>query len=218
MADTMQLPGVGKVNKTYVYAGGAAVAGIVGYAWWTRSRRPAAPVYDVDSVGETDYRPPMGGGGNSSYTGQQPEGINSNIQWAQKAVALLEQSGTDLGLAGIAVTRFLARQPLSPNEERAITSIYAMLGEPPEGRPWKIIPQAQPDRLKAPDLSRYPAIPGSPFFFIVAREGESWENLVSRGYGGLSPHSQNFTQVVTAGKDINNHITTPKAGDLIALR
>lgn len=218
MAETIDVPAVGKVNKTYVYVGLAGAAGIVGYAWWTRSRRPATPTWDVDSVGETEYRAPQGGGTNSSYTGEKPAGINSNTQWATAAVEYLQQGGTEFGLASVAVGKFLLRQPLSPNEENAIKAVIGPLGEPPEGRPWKIIAKPTADRQAAPDLSRFTPIAGSPFFFITAREGETWEDLVSRGYGGLAKDSAGFGGIVAAVRDINNHVTTPKAGDLIALR
>lgn len=74
MAGTMNVPGIGNVNKTYVYAGGALVVGIVGYAYYKRRQQDNQAAADAtagtDSTTPTDttgtgdtgsvYQPPVG--------------------------------------------------------------------------------------------------------------------------------------------------------------
>ncbi len=222
MSETVDLPGVGKVKTTYVYAGGALVAGIVGYAWWTRrsSASASTPQWDVDSVGETSYVAPKTG--DSSYTGQKPAGINTNLDWAQAAYQWAQQNGWDSTMAGIAVALYLARQPVSTSQEQFLQSVTAQIGEPPESRPWKIIKAPLDDGpRKLPDLTRpgYGQIPGAEWKYTVARPGETYADIGKRVFPdwGAVPDR---TDVIKAFRDINNHITgdEPQAGDLVAYR
>lgn len=72
MAATMNVPGIGSVNKTYVYAGGALVVGVVGYAYYKRRQQDAQAAQDAtatdagtstDMTGQSDtgalYEPPV---------------------------------------------------------------------------------------------------------------------------------------------------------------
>ncbi len=59
---TVKVPGIGQVEKKYVYIGGALVAGIVGYAYWSRARATASE--DV-----ADYTTAEPSGTDSAYDG-----------------------------------------------------------------------------------------------------------------------------------------------------
>lgn len=50
---TMHVPGIGTVEQKYVIAGGALVAGVVGYAWW-KNRSAAADSSATDTSTGTD--------------------------------------------------------------------------------------------------------------------------------------------------------------------
>ncbi len=77
MADTFALPVLGPTKKEYVYAGGALVAGIVGYAYWSKRSIQNAAVADDGTVlpstadGTDSYIPPGGslGPGGSTVSG-----------------------------------------------------------------------------------------------------------------------------------------------------
>lgn len=218
--ETIDLPAVGKVNKTYVYVGGAAAAGIVVYAWWSRSRTPA-PVYDVDTVGETEYKAP-GGGGGSTYTGPMPEGINSNLEWAKEAVEWFASNGYDTAACTIAVTRYLARKPLNTREQEWVSIVVTMIGEPPEGRPWKIIPDPTPDAPKSwivPDLDYEHSIPDAAWRATIVLPGETWVDINKRLWPEFDETHPAWNQQVLEDtwRAINKHITgsQPKAGDTV---
>lgn len=228
MEQQVKVPGVGKVKTTYVIAAGALVAGIVGYAWWTRrSAAASAPVYDVDSVGETDYRAP---GASSNYTAPAPpEGtISTNVQWSNAALQWAQTHGYDEFTAAMAVAQYLSRKPLNTKEADFIQVVTAQIGPPPTGGPWMIIPEPAPDNTSPtlPDLSRFGDVTaggGAPWRLITVREGETWGDVALRAYAhdkNFSRTASNYDDVVRFLADTNTQIKTPqpKAGDVVVLR
>jgi hypothetical protein len=143
---TVTVPGIGSVDQKYVYAGGALVLGVVGFAYWRRSQEPAAPTWaDVDPsqmVPGTDHVTP---GGSSNIppvdlTGGKP---TTNDQWAQAVTERLGNIGYTPLFVAEALGAFLARQELDALQAAAILAAKAQLGDPPVGGPW-------PVRLKGP--------------------------------------------------------------------
>lgn len=224
MADTVDVPAVGKIDKKYVMIGGALVVGIVGYAWWTRSRTPAVPQWDVDSVGESSYRAPAGG--SSNYTGEAPAGITTNQQWSNEALSWFQANGYDSVTGAMAIARYLAKKPLNTKEQDFMQVVTAQIGQPPTGGPWQIIPDTTataPTTGVLPNLTRpgYGQMPNAPWRYTFAREGETWYKIAERVYdwpkNGLPGDPQAIVRIM---REINDHITTaePRAGDIIGYR
>lgn len=225
MADTVKLPGIGQVKTTYVYIGGALVAGIVGYAWWSRrgSSAAQAPTWDVDSVGETGYVSP---GGGSSFTAPPPTGAYaSNQEWANKALSWGLDHGFEFTLVAGAIALFLAKKPVSAKQGEFLQQALPQIGPPPSDGPHQIIPGSgpAPDPFTSdlPDLTRpgYEQLPDAPWRYTYALPGETYADIGKRVFPDWGD-SPDRSGVIRAFREINTHITgpEPKAGDLVAYR
>lgn len=160
------IPGVGAVDKKYVYIGSAAVAGIVGYAYWSARQgnagaaaTPEAAAEDTDTDGlepagpgdyipATDYSSPVSGDTGSS--GSTPDTttpvITDNVTWARAAVSALTDVGVDTLTASTAVGRYLAGLPLSASAADLVRQAQALVGVPPVGdHPIKLEPVTTPN-------------------------------------------------------------------------
>lgn len=145
MAGKVTIPGVGPVDKKYVYAGGGVIAVIVGYVWWTGRQANAgtdatAPAEELGEAGledgsyvpgATDYIPPVV---------QTPppvvnEGgvITDNATWARAAVAALTDVGADTLAASSAIGRYLTGMALSPAAADLVRQAVGLIGQPPVG-------------------------------------------------------------------------------------
>lgn len=138
----MKLPGVGQVQTKYVWAGGAAVAGVVAYAWWhagsSSNATPAVVDPLVDSAGLTGD--PAGSGG---YVNPAPAGAvadptagtapTTNAEWSAAATDALERVGFDTAFIGSTLGKYLDRQPLTTAEGAAVRVAWAYVGRPPGG-------------------------------------------------------------------------------------
>lgn len=160
---TMKIPGIGPVEKKWVYVAGAAVAGIVGYAYWNKSRAEAAesevtdytegPGYAMDS-GVDEYVNP--GGSQDPVEEDYVSAPTTNLEWSQKAVSILIDTGYDPIEASLAVGRYMARQDLSSTQANMIRAASAQLGPPPTGSypititPGTTTPTPTPIKLVAP--------------------------------------------------------------------
>lgn len=163
----MTLPGIGPVDRKYVYVGAAGVLGIVGYVWWTGRQANAgaaatdtpadtggeAALGDPSNVPATDYVPPV--------VQTPPPVVNDggvitdNATWARAAVAALTDVGADTTSAASAIGRYLAGLGLSPAAADLVRQAVALVGNPPVGdHPIKLEPVGKPDpggaSLKAP--------------------------------------------------------------------
>jgi hypothetical protein len=209
---TVKIPGIGPVEKKWVYIGGAFVVGIVGYAYWNKSRADAAetevsdytegPGYAMDS-GVDEYVNP--GGSQAPVEEDYVTAPSTNAEWAQKAIAILVDTGYDPIEASIAVGRYLARQSLTSTQANMIRAASAQLGPPPVGDfPITITPTTptpKPDEPKPPvvkppakppvkpkppapsgkyvTVTRWP-LPGSSLWSIATREykdGRKWTRI-----------------------------------------
>lgn len=139
--DTITLPGMGPTKKTYVYIGTAVVAGLVAFAYYRRSQRPAPPTWNDVAPAEmtpaSDYVSPGGGSSNVSQdlTGNT---ITTNAQWSQAATTLLGNIGYDPKLVAGALGRYFNREGLTPDQMDAVKAAVGQLGPPPVGGPWPI--------------------------------------------------------------------------------
>jgi hypothetical protein len=138
----VDVPGIGNVKKQYVYAGGALVVGIAGYAWFKQrgSSSTAAPVLNPnDVVPATGFNPAPTGDATQTVDGTAGL-ITTNAQWTQKATEMMAQYGFDPILASTALGKYLTRTGLSPSEIEVVQRAIGLLGYPPVGGPWAIIP------------------------------------------------------------------------------
>lgn len=135
MADTVELPGMGRVDRKYLYGAIALVAGIVGYAWWNRSRSEAAPV--VDPL--TGSQDPATGGAYvnprpvNSTIDQTADVIDTNAEWTQAVTERLSIMFYDSTFIATTIGKYLARQPLTTDEADLIRTAWAYEGKPPDG-------------------------------------------------------------------------------------
>lgn len=141
MAD-VKVPGVGGVDRKWVLAGGAAVAGIVVFAYIRRSQAGAEePAGEGDEYVQGDEWTP------DAYIGAtQPGGETydpnagetnlptNNAEWAQRVVeALTSMSGYTPEMASQTVGKYLAGNPLTLAEKILIQTAIALVGNPPSG-------------------------------------------------------------------------------------
>jgi hypothetical protein len=137
MADTVKLPGVGPVDKKWLYVGGAAIAGIVGYAYWNSARSSnsevsdyTTPDYAMDESVDEYVNP--GGSQNPVEEDYNPD-PTTNTQWGQKAVSILIDLGYDGVAAALAVGKYMARQNLTSVQADMIRAAQGQIGPPPSG-------------------------------------------------------------------------------------
>lgn len=165
MADTVKLPAIGPVDKKWVYIGGAAIVGFVGYAWWTRARSSPAEAADFTEEDIPQGRePPPTVVGSEDFTSDEANAIiNTNAEWYTAAVDYLSSTGGyDFMFVTIALGKFLARRELTEAEANLVQAAKGAVGEPPQGGPWPIIrgtapgPSTPNNKLATPSL-RYSA-------------------------------------------------------------
>lgn len=157
MAETVKIPGMGNVDKKWVYAGTAVVAGIVIYAYWSYSRRAAEEPTTSDYTGEaidgtdyagTDYAYDGSVGEYTGATGSQPPVYtdtnplpSTNAEWATQAVDKLTDIGYEAVTASAAIGKYLARLDLTEAQADIVRQAVALLGPPPTGDfPIKVAP------------------------------------------------------------------------------
>jgi hypothetical protein len=134
----VKLPGIGTVDKKYVYIGGALVVGIVGYAYWNNARSSGAEMSDYTT--EPDYAMDSGVDGYVNPGGSQAPveqdflaKPSNNAEWGQKAISVLIDTGFDPIEASTAVGRYLMRADLSVKQADMIRAAHGQLGPPPTG-------------------------------------------------------------------------------------
>jgi hypothetical protein len=158
MPDTIKIPGIGPTKSTYVYLGGAAIVGVVGYAYWRNRQSASAAATDpnatdttaLDSAnaaaadpGTADYSA-YGDGSGDAYGGapiyQSPWNGNvpsptgqppsTNQDWDQYAYELLTDRGVEGTAASAALGRYLAGLCLSDAQAEIIRQVPL---SPPQG-------------------------------------------------------------------------------------
>lgn len=133
MSQPVNVPAVGPVNRRWIVYGGLAVVGIVGYAYWKRSRSPGT-VYDP-AGGTVD----LGTGGYQNPAPTSPPSgpvddndlITSNSQWSAAAISALVGIGFNPQFAATTIGKYLAGMELTPEEADVIRAAFGLVGEPP---------------------------------------------------------------------------------------
>lgn len=222
---TVKIPGIGPVEKKWVYIGSAFVVGIVGYAYWNKSRADAAevevsdftegPGYAMDS-GVDEYVNP--GGSQAPVVEDRNPAPSNNIEWGQDAIEFLNDNGFEGG--AIAVGLYMTRQDLSSTQANMIRAVHGAIGPPPQGDyPITVTPNAPPPTpdspkvvaptgLSAHDISRTTA-----GFLWNAVSHDRWYTLSISGKGeyntasthlsvtGLKPNTRYSVKVRAVGMD-----------------
>lgn len=135
-APTVKAPVVGSVKKTYLYIGGAALAGIVFFAYIGRGRSSAPAGIDPATTSIPDPTMPT----QVTTTVPNTEGvISTNAQWTQKAVEFLSSVGVEPQFAAQTLGKYLGRLALTTAEQAVVLTARAAIGEPPSGGPYPIL-------------------------------------------------------------------------------
>jgi hypothetical protein len=161
MAETIDIPKIGTVKKTQLFAVVGVAGGIVVYAWW-RSR--SAVVDDGQAVEEVLPEDPFQGltdsgsggggpvGGYSSGSGGSDTATTApttNAAWSQLAAEKLAAS-YEPQVIDAALGRYLGRQPLTTLDQEVVRAAIARAGYPPEGGPYTVISGGNTDIKTAP--------------------------------------------------------------------
>jgi len=201
----VNVPAVGKVDRKWVFAGLAAVSGIVVYAYWRRSQAPEEELPgegDQYATGD-DYTPDAYIGatqpGGETY---DPNATETNVpttnqEWSQRAIDALESVGYTRDKAATTIGKYLAGQPLDLAEKLIIQVAIAMMGNPPAGA-LPII--SAPSTPVTPAPTPTPGTPAKPVTRIVWRghrltANTTWLTLAKR-YAGVpsNPNSVEATK------------------------
>lgn len=161
---TVDVPGAGKIKKRHIMIP-AGLAGVyVAYRWYQASRSEGEPAPGADGLYSSDDLSEYGlstTGGASSVTGNtgstvtdgtNPNAIDDNGEWTQRAVELLTSQGFDGQTVSLALGEFLARRSLDKTEASIARAALAQVGQPPVNGPYSVIEAATtaPAELKAP--------------------------------------------------------------------
>jgi hypothetical protein len=126
-----------------VLIGGAAVAGVLGYAYWKNGTGGNGAAVDAPlEAAVDDYVSPLGNSGTNStgdYAGNvDTDKIDTNAKWTQAAVESLESAGWERSTVLTALGKYLAFKGLTANEVTIVMAARAVQGEPPTGGPFPI--------------------------------------------------------------------------------
>lgn len=135
MASDVDVPAVGRVDKKWVYAGVATVAGIVGFAWW--KRRSATPSYvPPDPTTGTDSADPVYRNPAPQFTGGGDAGTlppTTDPEWSQRVLETL--NWLEPAYLGDILGKYVGGQGLTWEEAAVIRGAWAVVGRPPSNKP-----------------------------------------------------------------------------------
>lgn len=148
---TMNVPGIGNVEKKYVYIGAAGVAGFVGYMYWKNRSSADTSVSDTvtdPSTDSTAFDPSQSDYGYSyDMSGSAPvyqspvnqtipvtseNQITTDAAWDSEAVSRAGDIGSDGGAVASALGRFLAGLCVSNAQADLVRAVQGILGRPPQ--------------------------------------------------------------------------------------
>jgi hypothetical protein len=156
--DTVKLPGIGPVKKTYALAGGAAVTGILLVSYYRGKKTAANPAVasgEINPVTGFPYGSPQdtaalaiqgagvpvtGSGGGDGIGDTPPPDIGSgglpvfanNAMWAQYVEAyMINQEQADPTTVGNAIGAYLTGTPVTENQRIIINRAIAIGERPP---------------------------------------------------------------------------------------
>jgi len=139
---TVDIPGVGPVERRYVIGGVAVAAGIAAFVWLRRRNASAAdqtqglidPLtglpYSSENQAPTGYVNPNPVQSTvDSTTGT----IKTNAEWTTDVIGKLGNIGMDASFVGTVLGKYLASQPLTLEEAAVVRTAWAFSGKPPQG-------------------------------------------------------------------------------------
>jgi hypothetical protein len=197
---TVNVPAVGKVKKRYVVIPVGLAAAYIGFRWYQARQEPAeAPagsdgLYSSDDLSEYGLSTTggstnvTGNTGNTSTDATNPNAIDSNAEWTQKAVELLGNAGYDGTTVYAALGEFLARRALDKTEASIARAALAAVGQPPVNGPYSVVEEAgtntgtlaAPTNLKAGGTATATSVPlqwdkvdGALYYRIYRGTGEN---------------------------------------------
>lgn len=161
---TMDVPAVGRVKKRYIVIPAGLAAAYVGFRWYQARQGGDEPAPGADGTYSSDDLSEYGlstTGGSTNVTGNNgnqqtdatnPNSIDDNAEWTQRAVELLGNAGYDGAVVYAALGEFLARRSLDKTEATIARAALAAAGQPPVGGPYSVVEAAVtgPVALKAP--------------------------------------------------------------------
>lgn len=163
MAGQITLPGIGPVDKKWVLAGGAAVVGIVGYAYFRRGSGAAdtpetvqeTPDAGGDISTDSGYgnMPGATGNSNGSWTQVDPDTIDTIQEWTADVVERLSGADWEPNFIYATLGKWFACEGLTEDEKRLVRAALVAGGTPPGGAPpiKSAIPTPTPTPTPPPD-------------------------------------------------------------------
>lgn len=146
MSETINIPKVGPVKRTYVIGGVAVVGAYVVYRYWLAAQGSAAPAEPGEYQPDTSSVTQSGGApltsdrtGNTTDTSGTDGVITTNDQWADRASERLALAGWEERVVLTALGKFLSRQALTDAEATIVRAATAVTGQPPVGGPYPIV-------------------------------------------------------------------------------
>jgi hypothetical protein len=153
LGGTVDVPGAGKIKKKYIYIPAGIAVAYVAYRWYVASQEAPADdgadgMYTSDDLseyglstsgGSTDV---TGNNGSQVTDGTNPNAIDDNAEWSQRATELLTNMGYDPMAVGNALGEFLARRSLDKTEAAIARAALAQVGQPPIGGPYSVQEEA----------------------------------------------------------------------------
>jgi hypothetical protein len=135
MADLIDLP---EGNRKWLWIGGTAAAAGVAYFWWKRGHGAGAAGDGADLTGGevaqaggayVNPNPGAHGAGSVDATGGVSD-PNTGEEWSQRVLGDLPLYGWDSQFVAMTLGKYLAGNPLTPDEVQLIQTAWALYGRP----------------------------------------------------------------------------------------
>lgn len=160
MTATIEVPGVGAMDKRVVIGVGVAFAGFLGWRYFRASSGDVAPAAEEESGYEDGGTIPAVDGATDWYgsgtsptgdtTSSTPQALTTNAQWTVMAtdrlLAVDAASGPEIAAA---LGNYLGGRPLSASQQSIVNAAIAYAGYPPVGS-HVIVPGGNTDITVAP--------------------------------------------------------------------
>ena len=205
VAATVRVPVVGEIQRRWLFIGAGAIGLVVIVAYVRRARKPAA-VYSPSGGSINDlpvgYDNPAPTAPSSGFV-DDPNIISNNAQWSRQAVDALEGASWDRQYAATVIGKYLAGQPLTPEEVNLVLAAKALVGDPPNPIAIVAIPSAPPaGPPSSPPPSSAPA--GTPRRYVVvvkySTPNPSWKSYLQ----GIASHTGRSVAQLASWNSIGN--------------
>lgn len=195
---TIDIPVAGPIKKQYVYVGVAAVAVILGYAYWRSANSGDGEIVEP---GFDDYGTVEGTGSRGSTTDGLGDGDDdtagdgdndnmppsTNAEWTRQGIAFMEGINYDPQLVASVLGKYLARQALTDREADIVRTVEGALGKPPVGE-WRIILVGTPPPTPTPDPTPTPKPVPAAYVSVTVKKyttaNPPWQSTIS----GIAGH------------------------------